>query len=166
MKESDRQLGKPGRLYRNTKTAIEALSLDAGDEGCEAYATNTNQLGTFDGATWHWSDLDTTVPDHDHTGDVGDGGQISHDTALSDVSADDHHAQDHKDRHDPVDGADPFDTETPVATGTANAQGTSHNFVRGDHVHALHDHDHTGDTGDGGILTQPVISLAFSWMGF
>ena len=28
--------------------------------------------------------------DHDHTGDAGDGGQISHDTALSGVSVDDH----------------------------------------------------------------------------
>ena len=49
-----------------------------------------------------------TVPDHDHTGDAGDGGQISHDTALTDVSANDHHNEDHASRH-PTGGADEID---------------------------------------------------------
>jgi len=93
------------------------------------------------------------VPNHDHTGDAGDGAQISHDTALTGVSSDDHHAQAHKDTHDPEDGGDPLDTEAPVDTGTANAIGTSHNLVRGDHVHKLHDHAHAGVAGDGGTLS-------------
>ena len=39
-----------------------------------------------------------------------------------------------------------------VATGTANAEGSGTSFSRDDHVHLLHVHDHTGDTGDGGQL--------------
>lgn len=54
MKDDDKQLGVPGRLYRDTKANIEALSLGAGDEGCIAFATDTDQLGTFDGSDWAW----------------------------------------------------------------------------------------------------------------
>jgi len=98
------------------------------------------------------------VPNHDHTGDAGDGAQISHDTALTGVSSDDHHAQAHKDTHDPEDGGDPLDTEAPVDTGTANAIGTSHNLVRGDHVHKLHDHLHAGVAGDGATLDHGALT--------
>jgi len=44
--------------------------------------------------------------------------------------------------------------ETPVDVGAANAEGVSNNFVRGDHVHALYDHDHSGDAGDGGQVNH------------
>ena len=45
--------------------------------------------------------------DHLHAGVAGDGGQISHDVALTDVSADDHHTEDHVTRHGDA-AADPF----------------------------------------------------------
>lgn len=131
--------------------------------------------------------------DHDHTGDAGDGAQISHDSALTGVSADDHHAQAHGpsdhtagnawkvvyqdtngDEQEVALGADgtffqangeaaaptfaalvvadiPFDdgTSDPVDTTTAAADGTEASPARKDHAHKLHDHDHTGDAGDG-----------------
>ena len=54
MRQDDRQLGKPLRAFRDTKTNVEALSLGASDEGCTAYATDTDRLGTFNGAAWTW----------------------------------------------------------------------------------------------------------------
>ncbi len=47
---------------------------------------------------------------------------------------------------------------TAVSTTTANAEGTAPTFARSDHTHALHDHDHTGDAGDGGTLDASVIA--------
>lgn len=52
MKRNDSQLGAPGVLYKDTKANIEALSGVA--EGAIAYATDTNEDGTYDGATWTW----------------------------------------------------------------------------------------------------------------
>ena len=57
MRESDQQLGKPLRLYQDTKANIVGLGLGAGDEGCTAYATDTDELGTFDGAAWAWGSV-------------------------------------------------------------------------------------------------------------
>lgn len=54
MIRDDRVLGKPLRAYVSTQVAIEAISLVAADEGCFAYASDINQLGTFDGASWSW----------------------------------------------------------------------------------------------------------------
>lgn len=54
MRDNDQQLGKPMRVYRDTKANIQALGLGAADEGCEAYATDTDEFGTFDGAAWVW----------------------------------------------------------------------------------------------------------------
>lgn len=55
MREGDRQLGRPARLYQDTKANIEALGLAGGDEGCMAYATDTDQLGSYNGTTWTWA---------------------------------------------------------------------------------------------------------------
>ncbi len=52
MKHNDQQLGKPAVPYRADKAAIEAL---AGlDEGAYAYATDTDELGLYDGSSWDW----------------------------------------------------------------------------------------------------------------
>ncbi len=51
MKRSDVAL-TPQIPYKNTKTAIEAL--DGLVEGMEAYATDTQEKGIYDGAAWVW----------------------------------------------------------------------------------------------------------------
>jgi len=43
---------KPLQNYINTKANIESISGLA--EGCIAYATDTDELGTYDGTTWTW----------------------------------------------------------------------------------------------------------------
>jgi len=48
---NDQQLGAPGVLYKDTKANIEALTVV---EGAFAYATDTNQIGSYDGAAWTW----------------------------------------------------------------------------------------------------------------
>lgn len=53
MKHNDAQSGKPGVLYTNTKTNIEALTGLV--EGSHAYATDTDKYGTYDGSLWDWS---------------------------------------------------------------------------------------------------------------
>ena len=54
----------------------------------------------------------------------------------------------------------------PVATGTANTEGAATSFARSNHIHLLHVHDHTGDTGDGGALALSAISdLAYATPG-
>jgi hypothetical protein len=52
MKHNDRQYGKPFCEYNDTKANIEALV--GLSEGCIAYATDTDELGTYDGASWTW----------------------------------------------------------------------------------------------------------------
>lgn len=52
MKLNDRQLGRPQILYRGTKAHIQ--SLPNPEEGMIAYATDTNELGSFDGNYWSW----------------------------------------------------------------------------------------------------------------
>lgn len=54
MQTGDTQLGKPAVLYKNTKANIEALAGIA--QGAIAYATDTDELGTYDGVSaWTWS---------------------------------------------------------------------------------------------------------------
>lgn len=52
MKKGDSQLARPQVLYKGTKASIEALTGIV--EGSIAYATNTDELGTYDGAAWNW----------------------------------------------------------------------------------------------------------------
>jgi len=52
MKQGDVQKGMPAVLYTNTKANIEALAGVA--EGANAYATDTDEFGSYDGATWTW----------------------------------------------------------------------------------------------------------------
>ena len=52
MQKNDQQLGKPQVLYKDTQTNIESLSGIV--EGAVAYATDLNQQGTYNGATWDW----------------------------------------------------------------------------------------------------------------
>ena len=54
MRIGDKQLGKPEILYKNTKAAIEALTVGI-EVGAIAYATDTNKLGRYNGSTWEWS---------------------------------------------------------------------------------------------------------------
>lgn len=44
--------------YKSTKSIIEALT--GIEEGAMAYATDTNELGTYDGASWVWGNLGST----------------------------------------------------------------------------------------------------------
>lgn len=62
MRDNDQQLGKPMRVYRDTRANIEALGLVAADEGCEAYATDINKYGRFsfdsvNGPLWVWDTI-------------------------------------------------------------------------------------------------------------
>ncbi len=52
MEHNDRQYGKPFCEYNDTKANIESIT--GLEEGCIAYATDTNELGTYDGASWQW----------------------------------------------------------------------------------------------------------------
>ena len=52
MKLGDKQVGKPEILYKDTKSNIESLS--GLEEGAVAYATDTNEHGTYDGSSWTW----------------------------------------------------------------------------------------------------------------
>lgn len=52
MQRNDIQLGKPDRVYTDTKTNIEALT--GLTEGAVAYASDTDLLGTYNGSTWNW----------------------------------------------------------------------------------------------------------------
>lgn len=51
MIRSDAQLGTPQVLYKDTKANIEALTIV---EAAIAYATDTNQYGSYNGTTWDW----------------------------------------------------------------------------------------------------------------
>lgn len=55
MKHGDKQLGFPETPYTNTKSVIEALSGVV--EGSVAYATDTNEVGYYNGAAWEWIEL-------------------------------------------------------------------------------------------------------------
>ena len=52
MRKDDKQLGAPFVNYKDTEANIEALSGIV--EGAQAYATDTDKLGTFDGTNWVW----------------------------------------------------------------------------------------------------------------
>jgi len=52
MRLDDTQLGRPETIYKDTQANIEALASPV--EGMIAYATDTNQLGSYDGAAWTW----------------------------------------------------------------------------------------------------------------
>jgi len=85
---------------------------------------------------------------------------------LAGVSADDHHAQAHKDEHDPFDGADPLDTAAAaeISVVVAAGVGTSHSLARADHVHAIN-HGITDNhivTVDGGA-NAPVNTDYAAW---
>ena len=61
MNKNDQQLGRPFAEYVDTKANIEAITGLV--EGCIAYASDTNEFGTYDGATWTWGS-----GDHSHSG--------------------------------------------------------------------------------------------------
>jgi hypothetical protein len=52
MRKGDAQLGTPFVQYKDTQANIEALT--GIPEGATAYATDTNKLGSYDGAVWTW----------------------------------------------------------------------------------------------------------------
>ena len=51
----------PYLLLAGTQAAIEGLTLVAGDEGAIAYATDENEEGCYDGASWIWKHTFTKV---------------------------------------------------------------------------------------------------------
>jgi len=51
MRHNDAQLGIPETIYKGTKAAVEALTAT---EGMIAYATDTNEFGSYNGAAWDW----------------------------------------------------------------------------------------------------------------
>jgi hypothetical protein len=53
MRLNDAQLGKPAILFKDTKANIEARTDLV--EGMEAYATDTNEFGTYNGSAWMWT---------------------------------------------------------------------------------------------------------------
>ena len=66
MQHNDRQYGIPFCEYNDTKANIEAIT--GLSEGCIAYATDTNELGTYDGSDWQWANLDYINQDVTTTG--------------------------------------------------------------------------------------------------
>lgn len=60
MIKNDRVYGAPLCQYKDTKTNITALS--GVEEGAIAYATDTNEFGSFDGSTWTWGQSGSTAP--------------------------------------------------------------------------------------------------------
>lgn len=71
MQLDDKQLNIPFREYTNTKAAIEALTGVVA--GCIAYATDTDELGTYDGADWQWgSQIDAIDAEDVNIADAGD----------------------------------------------------------------------------------------------
>lgn len=67
MIRNNRVYGGPLVQYRDTKANIAALS--GIEEGASAYATDTNECGSYDGATWAWTPVTTAANDIQ----VGDG---------------------------------------------------------------------------------------------
>ena len=68
-----RVLGLPLVNYPGTKAAIEALTLIAANAGATAWATDTEQIGVYDGAAWVWysqADMLKSVYDTDDDGSV------------------------------------------------------------------------------------------------
>jgi hypothetical protein len=52
MRENDVQKGKPEVVYKDTKANIEAIASPV--EGMIAYATDTNEFGSYGGSAWVW----------------------------------------------------------------------------------------------------------------
>jgi len=106
--------------------------------------------------------------DHLHEGVAGDGAKIDHgvfgaEKALLGLGPDDHHAQDHKDRHDPENGADPLDTAAPdtdLDNSTTNVEGNAHSFARSNHTHAI---DCTGLANDVASGVAGISGNFASW---
>jgi hypothetical protein len=65
MRVGDKQLGAPQVLYKDTKANIQSMTVES---GAFAYATNTSEIGYYDGSTWHWYSMPTSG-----TGIVGSG---------------------------------------------------------------------------------------------
>ena len=65
MRVNDVQLGAPQVLYKDTKANIQSMTVES---GAFAYATDTSQMGYYDGSTWHWYSMPTSG-----TGIVGSG---------------------------------------------------------------------------------------------
>ena len=135
----------------------------AGDGGQFAGANSLTDLGIADDNIVQIDDADAA--DDDYAKFTANGlegrsyAELRSDINVADgadVTAD-NPPQAHKDSHDPEDGSDALDTAIAVDTSTANAIGTSHSLSRADHVHKLHDHDHTGDAGDGGQLNTGAL---------
>lgn len=57
MRLGDLQLFVPNIVYKATTTQIEALDLE---EGAVAFATDTNQFGSYSGSTWTWYAVSAT----------------------------------------------------------------------------------------------------------
>lgn len=73
MIKNDRVYGVPLVQYKDTKANIEALS--GIGEGAIAYATDSNEFGSYDGTTWTWGQSGSTAPATTAANDfqVGDG---------------------------------------------------------------------------------------------
>lgn len=52
MKLNDTQQGIPETVYKDIKANVEAITSPV--EGMIAYATDTNELGSYNGTTWDW----------------------------------------------------------------------------------------------------------------
>lgn len=60
MIKNDRVYGVPLTQYKDTKANIEALS--GIPEGAIAYATDSNEFGSYDGTTWTWGQSGSSAP--------------------------------------------------------------------------------------------------------
>jgi len=86
---------------------------------------------------------DTGIRLHGNTdvaGDITTSGTVDGlDIAGHAADVDAHHAQAHKDEHDPEDGGDALDTASPSELASVQAAGTgsSHSLARADHAHQI-----------------------------
>ena len=52
MRKGDAQIGRPAPVYTDAKATVEAITGVV--EGATAYASDTDEFGTYDGAAWTW----------------------------------------------------------------------------------------------------------------
>lgn len=150
MHKNDQQFGTPEALYKGTKAAIEALT--GVPEGAVAYATDTNEFGSYNGSAWTWGQgvslladlLDVDLTDLENgvilRYDTDDAKWFAVDGSLIFATSDEGVPNGSSHDHSGGDGAQ-------IAHGNLSGLGSSSGHVtNGD------SHDHNG--GDGGTIAH------------
>ena len=146
-------------------SGLDAGKPTASISGRFYWATDTKILYRDTGTVWEETGRGETVTR------LAQLSEKSH-ASLTNVTADQHHAQLHASSH-VIGGTDALSVGVPVNIGTANSEGTATNFARRDHVHAhpsglgtdlhhpqLHNTSHKRSGGDPivrhGVIVDPA----------